>query len=195
MQYWILKDGGSEGSAMIDALPEGAPAKWKFHKGQPLASEFPQDAKVRFSQNYPDDRRLYDFVETTIGLLVASERVKSIFENLDIENAEFLPITILDHAGGTAGENYFIVNLLGSADLIDMDRSDFRMGRVNKDQIKRMKRMVLASDKIPAGFKIGRASTMMRLYVMADEVKAAFEREGVTGYVALEADGWNGMDF
>ncbi len=90
--------------------------------------------------------------------------------------------------------DYYILNLVGSLDCIDMEKSEYRMGRIVKDRIKRIKNLVLDEDKIPAEAKIFRLVHKPDEYIVSDEVRKAFEENGIANFRLLEAQGWGGLD-
>ncbi|QDE72313.1 imm11 family protein [Myxococcus xanthus] len=192
MDYWVLKAESADG-AIIDALPEGSPTNWKFSRGEPLARQFPAGGKVSFSDHFPDRRQLYDFVRNTVGVLLVSSRVKQVLENLQVDNAEFLPVTMCDHQWSPVAEGYGILNVLGSQDVIDLERSKYRLDRITKKEIARLNRMAVASEKVDPKADIFRARNMMELILISDRTKQAFEQAGLTGFRAHPAEGFDDM--
>lgn len=195
MNYFVLKVPAGPEDAVIDSLPEGAPAEWRFDEGQALAAEFPSDAVLKFSSNFPDGRRLHDFVANVLTMLIVSPKVRQVLEELEVPQVEYLPVTIVDHRGQVAGEDYSIVNLLGSQPAIDMSKSRYDMSHLAKDQIGDIDELVLDRDAIAADAKLFRATTSRRLFLMREDVLQALDAAGVEGKRTFVADGWDGMDF
>lgn len=194
MDYWILtaqsKDGG-----VIDAYPPGAPASYLFHKARPLASQFPADAAVRFSKNFPQARKLEDFQPNTLGALIVSRRVRELLDGLGVKNAEYLPVAVKDHQDQVVAPDYAILNLVGAEPAIDLEASAVEMGSVDKEQLSSIERLVLDHGAISPDAKIFRCTARRRLFMIRDDVKAAFEEAGLTGYRLFAADGWDGEDY
>ncbi|NOJ79314.1 imm11 family protein [Myxococcus xanthus] len=192
MDYWVLKAESADG-AIIDALPEGSPTNWKFSRGEPLVRQFPAGGKVSFSDHFPERRKLYDFVRNTVGVLLVSSRVRQVLEDLQVHNAEFLPVTMCDHQWSPVAEGYGILNVLGSQDVIDLERSKYRLDRITKKEIARLNRMAVASEKVDPKADIFRARNMMELILISDRTKQAFEQAGLTGFRAHPAEGFDDM--
>ena len=95
MAWWVL--GSRNDGAVIDARPKDGPEGWRYHVGTRLSVDYPPDAAMGFSRNFPDNRKLYDFVTNTVRIYIVSPRVRRIVEELDGQNVEFLPLTLLDH--------------------------------------------------------------------------------------------------
>ncbi|MCY1042220.1 hypothetical protein OV208_12925 [Corallococcus sp. bb12-1] len=192
MNYWVLKAESPDG-AIIDAMPKDSPTNWKLSKGEPLARQFPMGGKVSFSDHFPDRRKVYDFVRNTVGVLLVSSRVKQVLEELQVDNTEFLPITLCDHQWKPVGKDYGILNVLGSQDVIDMKKSDYDIDPITQKEITRLGNLVLTKDGIDPKAEVFRARDMMELILISDRVQEAFVNAGLTGFVAHPAEGFDDM--
>lgn len=191
MKYWVFECGGNDG-ALIDVLPDHCPAKWRFNEGESLIREYPSEVNLKFSNNRPEGRKLYDFVDNIIGFIIASERVKAVVEQYE-KNVEFLPVTIFDHKGNVAGENYYIINLLGSQPAVDMNKSTYRMDALEEEQMDRIKDFKGDYDAIDPEATFFREKNMLRLFLLRNDLHEAFVKEGFTGFEVWEAEGWDGL--
>lgn len=90
--------------------------------------------------------------------------------------------------------DYYILNLLGSIDRIDMEESDFVESAFFPAQISDIDELVVNDLSLPEGKKVFRASTKMDQIFISDEVKTAFEEASIKGYNVFEAEGWDGLD-
>ncbi len=194
MSYWVLTAQSREGG-VIDAYPLGSPDDYLFDEAIPLANEFPPDAAVRFSKNFPQARKLEDFQPNTLGALIVSRRVRELLDGLGVKNAEYLPVAVKDHASQVAAPDYAILNLIGAEPAIDMNASVVVMDDLEQDQIYKIKKLVVDRGAISPDVKIFRCTARRLLYMIRDDVKAAFEKAGLTGYRLFAADGWNGKDY
>jgi hypothetical protein len=163
-------------------------------QGEPLREKLPAGARLSFSENYAQLRKLYDFVANTLLTLLVSEKVKNVLEGLEATNCEFIPITLLNHKGKVASTSHYLLNILGSEDAIDMEKSVCVMGSLEKEQILGIRKLVLKHDGISPGAHIFRAKTKMDEYFISQKLHEAFQREGITGYRTIPADGWDGTD-
>ncbi len=150
--------------------------------------------EVSFSNNYPDDRNLYDFQPNMMSNLLVSGRARKLIESLSVSNAEWLPVAIKDHKGNVVGPDYAFLNLLGAEDAIDMERSDYEMDSLEKDQIGVIDRLALNTSAISPDAKMFRCTKERRLILIRDDVHAAFEQAGLTGFKVYEAEGWDGLE-
>ena len=192
MKYFVIKVMAEE-AGFIDSYPRGSPADWKFDEGISLAKDFPAGGEVSFSDNYPDDRNLYDFQPNLMSDLLVSGRARKLIESLGITQAEWLPVVVKDHQGSVVDPDYAFLNLLGAEDAIDMERSVYRMDALEKDQIGRIKKLALKYESISVQAKMFRCTKERRLILIREDVHAAFSQAGLTGLRTYEAEGWNGL--
>ncbi|QDE87497.1 hypothetical protein BHS06_00235 [Myxococcus xanthus] len=193
VKYFVFKVMAEE-AGFIDTYPHGSPADWKFEKGISLANDFPKGGEVSFSDNYPDDRNLYDFQPNLMSDLLISGRARQFIESLGITNAEWLPVVVKDHEGAVVGPDYAFLNLLGAEDAIDMARSVYEMNHISKDQIGLIEQLTLSPDRISPHAKMFRCRTYRRLILVREDTLAAFQREGLTGFRTYDAEGWDGVE-
>jgi hypothetical protein len=193
MNFFVLTTYAMDGG-LIEMYPDKSPAGWRFDKGQSLIKEFPRNAAVQFSDNYPDARKVYDFQPNTLDALIISARVRKLLESLEITNAEYLPVVVKDHKSQIVGEDYAILNLLGGEDAIDMEKSVYKMNNINKEQIGRIKKLAINEKGIRPDVKMFRCSKQLRLVLIREDVHEAFKKAGLTGFKVYKAEGWNGME-
>ncbi|KFA92785.1 hypothetical protein Q664_13065 [Archangium violaceum Cb vi76] len=185
---------GDHSSAVIDALPEGGPRLYLLTRGESLGERFPVGAKLQFSEDFAQLRKLYDFVTNTLRTLFVSEKVKQVLEHLGANNCEFIPVTILNHKGKVASSSHYLLNILGSEDAIDMEKSVCVMDAMKPDQIFGIRQLVLKREGLSPEALIFRAKSKMNEYFISQKLHEAFQREGITGYRVFPADGWDGVN-
>jgi hypothetical protein len=193
LSYFVLAEKRDKTSAIVEGMPENGPTEWKYNEGKPLARVFPSAATVRFSTNFPDRRELRDFIPNPLSALFVSPKARAVIECLVRVQCEFLPITVNDHTGSPVGKDYAILNLLGGVPAIDMKNSKVVMGSLDKTQISYIDHLVLDTAAIGPEDVFFRASMRRRLFIIREDVKAAFEQAGLTGWKTYPCDGWNGM--
>ena len=197
MSYWVLFSTNYDDGAFLFKEPESGPDGFEYDEGLSLLKDFPsqKDAIMNFDPNYPDGIKLYDFVESINSFHVINSKVKDVFQSLNLQGLEFLPISVVNHNNEVASNDYFILNPLSSINFIDMKQSEYRMDDLDETQISRMKKLVIANDDVPKDAKLFRATTMMDQLFIHDDVKKALEAANITGYKLMPADGWEGFDF
>ena len=197
MKYWVFKVSAPEGGAYVSEVSSKGPKAFRYDKGESLLAEFPEEgmAGMYFDPDYPDETELFDFVDNINTLIIANKKVRDVLMSLELTNIEFLPIWLYDHQDQVASKEYAIINVLGSVDCIDMDKSEFDMDSLIETQIYSIDKLILDHKAIPDDAKIFRATTKLDEIFVHDDVKNAMETAGLEGCVFIEADGWDGMDF
>ncbi|HYO55097.1 imm11 family protein [Archangium sp.] len=193
MSYWILSK-KPNGGALLDMLPDGSPQEFRFRQGLSLAPEFPMGGAMQFSSLFQQYIKVFDFVTALLPVLVVSSRVRRVLEQLEADNCEFLPVILKDHKGNVASTEHFVLHVLGSQDAIDLERSQYKTGALVEDQIKTMKKLVLAPERIDPKALLFRPSRMRHRFMLHQRLLDAFMAAGLTGLHVYPAEGWNGMD-
>lgn len=189
--FWML-DTFSNPGAIIETYAVEAPSKWRLFKGKSIASQFPAGATLRFSKNFPRQRKLFDFVANTMSLLIASKKVKDVLDAAGVDNCEYLPVAVKDHKDKVVGPEYFIIHPLGGEDGIDLEKSVYDKEPFDESEIERVHTLVLRKEAISPHARLFRFKPLMREYVVDQRVADALNASGVTGYRLLAADGWDG---
>jgi len=194
MKYWAIKTPLLSDGVYLSKVSSKMPESYKFDEGVSLVDEYPsvEDCKIYYDPNYPENICLYDFVSNISRLLIINSKVKSVFDNLGINNIEYLPIWLCNHKSEVSSKDYMICNVLGGVDIFDMEKSNYVIGSINKEQIRRVKSMTVNYDAIPEDAKVFRASKKLDQIFIRDDVKQALEEANIEGFSLKQADGWNG---
>jgi hypothetical protein len=192
MNYWVI-DTHNDG-ALIGGFPRSKIKDWRYGEGERLAKEFPKKATVQFADKFKDRRKLYDFIFNLESALFVSSKVKTILEELETPDLEFLPISVKDHKGAVVADDYFILNPIGTQDIIDMKKSKVVMSPLIDGEIDDIDKLALQPKAVPKDAHLFRAKNMPSLILVDDAVRKAFEKSEVTGYRLFKAEGWNGHD-
>ncbi|MFP2907955.1 imm11 family protein [Pyxidicoccus sp. 3LFB2] len=190
--YWVLKTDYT--SAVIEHLPPDGPEADVLDEGEPVAALFPPEPTVRFSETFPKQRKVCDFMANIFGSNIVSAKVKRILEAQGAKNCEFIPLVILDHKGKVASKEHFLLQVLGHVEAVDMERSNVVMNSILKDRIGNFKHMVLDRKAIPPDAVIFRLSRKRDEFLVNQATYEALTKEGVTGLKCFKADDWNGLD-
>ena len=195
MKYWVIKPSGSSDAAYLSEVSSNMPRAKNFRKAISLKEEYPpvEDCKIYYDPQYPDGTQLYGFLDNINDFLIANGEVRKIFEELGATDIEYLPVWLCDHKHEISSKDYTICNVLKSADVIDMDKSEYKMGSLDKTQIKLLTKLVIDYDAIPEDANVFRASKMLAQIFINDNVKQALENAGIEGFSVVEAEGWNGL--
>ena len=192
MDYFVLTTGSEQGG-VIDALPSGSPKGWKFNEGTPLAKEFPAKAALVFTPNFPKQRKLEDFQPNILSLLIVSSRARKLFESMGVEGAEYLPVAIKDHKKKVVAPDYSILNLLGTEDAIDLERSKVVMDTIIDGDIAEVRKLALNRKGIRPEAKMFRCARRTRLILVRGDIRTAIEKAALTGCKLVPAEGFDDL--
>ena len=194
MKYWVIKPSSLSDGAYLSGLSSTMPKAQKFRKGISLINNYPapEDCKIYYDPQYPEGTRLYGVLDNITDFLIINGDVRNVFEDAGVDSIEYLPIWLCDHKHEISSKDYTICNVLNKVDIVDMDKSTYRISSLDEGQINRIKKLVVNYDAIPEDAKMFRASKKLDQIFINDDVKQALEKAGIEGYVVKEADGWNG---
>lgn len=115
-------EGGDPGNVCLDEEPEGIKRSWKLNEGTPMGDDYPPGMPpLRMSTDYLG-KKLASFLRNVSSLIIVEARLKDALQATGVP-MECLPFTLINHKGRVASRDYFIVNLLGSFDCLDLSRS------------------------------------------------------------------------
>ncbi|TEW52545.1 imm11 family protein [Psychromonas algicola] len=194
MKYWVFKsDFGGDG-VYLSSLPGEGPEDYEYSDGIVLADRHPNGkaSAMYYDPSYPERTKLFDFIDNLDGVLIANQKVVNLLKDFGVDNVEYLPVWLMDHQDSLVSKDYFILNVLGGVEIIDMEASTYRMGVLIEDQVDRIKNLVVSYENIPKNAHLFRASKKTNAFFISDDLKQAFEQNKVKGYRAIAADGWNG---
>jgi len=189
--YWVWLECSEKDSAIIKSFPNDGPESWELFEGEPLAAQFPEIVRLKFSPSRPDNIRLYDFVENTNLVRIVSKRVRAIFDQFSIDQVEYIPVEIMDHQGNLASNDYFLMNVMNTQPIIDMKRSKYEMCLIEEDQISDFDKIRISTEQADKDARIFRSDRQASLYFMTDDVVQAIKAAGLTGLKVVKAEGWD----
>src|SRR5687767_8578816 len=101
----------------------GSPKLWstvKLHAGESVVADYPGGLSYQMSDLFPDDILLSDNYQVA-GQIIVSSKLKAYLQQALPDHAlEFLAVSILNHKGRVASDEYFIVHPVGTQDCIDL---------------------------------------------------------------------------
>lgn len=190
--YYILLDCSATDSVVIANLPEDILDRRDINKGGRLLNSIAHPLKLVFSRNFPDNRKLYDFVSNTMNLSIVSEKVKNFFIAEKLEDLEFLPVEIVDLKEDVVGQEYYLINFLRREPIIDMEKSKCRMSSIQPLYIARIKLLHLDVENVDPDQRLFLATNELRMVFITKDLLDKMISSGITGIRALKAEGWNG---
>jgi len=192
--FHVLMECGYNDSAIIQSIPEGSLDKRDFNRGHVLSNTIEDKLTLHFSDEYPENIKLYDFVENTLNLLIVSERTKTVFDNEEVKDLDYIPVQLVDHKGNIAGKDYYIVNFLKRQPIIDMDNSEYDLSYVS-NLILDIDLLCLNITEVDSDAKLFRSTTEATMNFIRDDLLQALQRAELKGIKTVLAEGWDGNTF
>lgn len=179
----MVDDISSEEDIIIDGKPKVLRDNkdLSFRKGQVVYRDIP---KIYHEFEESIDGELNEAVIATgfRGPLVSSN-IKEILEQLEVENLQFFPVELYHKNAKKTIEGYYIMNVIGSFDPIDYDKTDITYidipGGKRIGDFSSLTFIPMDDLKLP---KIFRLKPYMPIMVADSSVKEAFEKNYITGF-------------
>ncbi len=126
-----------------------------------------------------------DLVANNFHLHIVSSRLKHLLEGSS--EGEFLPVSIYNHKGRVAEEDYYIANVFNAVECVDRSRSRCIESATRPGQLSILKSLQLDTQRIPAESQLFRLKEMPALIIIRSDLRARLEAAGVTGvrYVGM----------
>ncbi len=188
MNYYIwTRDDEDDALAWIKKVPDSIYKKlYRFDEGVLVKDWFPDD--VVFELDLGKGMKLSDSIPNILSLLIVSEKLKQILEKDSGAEFEFFLVKIKDQKGNFVEGNYYVANVIGSVDCVDMEKSNYIMGKINKDQVNYFKELVLDEEKIQSDLKIFRLQQQTKTITVNEALGVAILKAGCTGVLFQEVD-------
>jgi len=135
--------------------------------------------------------RLHDLVGNTMGWLIASAPLRAIISrHCASEEIEWLETALETEPKkkkrpAVRVDGWAVGNPLGARPAVDRERSDVEMDTVIKDQVKSVRRLVLAPDLAEGGPALFRAADMRRFLFVRSDLAAEIRAAKMTGGVLV----------
>lgn len=183
--YFILAASSAPEYCSIGPLPDQlARQKWRIAEGQPMGEHHPARARLDMDTRHAGVV-VPDLVANNFHLHIVSSRLKHLLES-DSEG-EFLPVSIYNHKGRIAEEDYYIANVFRAVECVDRSRSRCTESATKPGQLSILKNLQLDTQRIPADAQLFRLKEMPALLIIRGDLRARMEEAGVTGarYVGM----------
>lgn len=134
MKYFRLDIGvlNNDGFCFLSEPPEGTNAyTHRMAQGYSMGKHFPRQPRARMSKKYGGSK-LPSLVGNTDSFLIVSGEVKKVIERVNHAQTEYLRFSLCYQNGRLASDNYYIINILGTFDCLNLNKSkiDYYKGEI-----------------------------------------------------------------
>jgi hypothetical protein len=186
--YYVLRyDGFSETEALPLPRPALPVADMTFNNGV-LVADPPE--RITFTMTKEEKGDLGDWVPTGLPGLVISKKFRQALEGAGVDNVQYIPAEIRDAVDKRSYTDYFVANVIGVVDCIDMAQSKLTMRAALPDKIRDINELHIDEKRAAthAMFRLGRKASLI---LVNEKVKKALERAKLQGPALVEAEGFS----
>ncbi len=177
MKHFVMNADYVEGYARVGTLENGPEGDIK--EGASVLAQMRDDAYYQVEAEFAKNTKIADAVGS-LSHFVVSARLKAAIEPLvAAAEVELLPVRLKDAKGQPIDGQFFIVNPLGSIDVIDAEASQAKFNPLVEGVILRVKRLVLK----PTEAAMFRPAHMTRVILVREDL---VEKLGAGGFVGLD---------
>lgn len=155
-------------------------------RGDSLAGAWPEDVSFRMDPDFPRQIALSDHLLNPENLIIASPALASFFKGVASLNLEYLPVTVYNHKGRVASDEYQIVHLINPQACIDTAASGVEWNSINPNWIDTVENLVIDESKIDPDVPLFRVKHLRDAIVIRDDLAEAIVDAGFTGIEFVE---------
>jgi hypothetical protein len=161
---------------------------YEIKRGAPRADGFPSDACFEMDKRFPRQVKLADSPSNLEGMVVVSAPLKALLESTKPPSVELLRVSIINHKGRVASEEYFIVNPLRVIDCIDKTRSEIKWNAIDTTAISGCLRLVLDLGAVDDDVLLLRPKHLENVVAVRRDLAESITAGGFTGVDFTEVD-------
>jgi len=185
-KYYIFESIYDDYFAQLSSSPdEMNKVDWKIPLGLSVKNEFPSNIKLEFNEMHPGIS-VPDLVDNTLHFHIVSEKLKNILSDEVVQEIEFLPINIINHKKREEPGMYYIANLIGSVDCVDMENSSYRESNLKPEYFSRIKVLYIDETKVPEDCKLFRLSKMPWVFIIREDLVDVLKNKGIKGFKQIQ---------
>jgi hypothetical protein len=186
----------TETSPPIRLSDEGSCNEMIWENGQVLDSNKYDFSRLEFICERLKSRAMTDYAVTDMGCPIVSERLKTFFENNNIDNIQYFQATVIESEGKPAKGGYYAANFIGLVDCIDRDASETRARRDDNGElniITRISKLALKDLEVSYN-QLYRVYAFTRLILIDSSFKEKIDAAGLTGIRLVDPERWDGQN-
>lgn len=169
-----------EGACALSGMT-GFEDDWKLIYGESVIQDFPAKACFAMDPDSPRDILLTDNLYNGDMLIVASQKLHQLIDELHPAAIEYLPIPIYNHKKRVIAERYVIVHPVEPVDCLVVDACEPEWGRINKKAIDRVKHLVIDEKRIPPERLLFRPQLFCEVILLHRSLAKKIDAANLTG--------------
>lgn len=174
----------SKGEATGEYVP-----LFRTTEGTAIADRYPTDpfdTRIHLDPSFPG-LKPGSFVGNTGGLVLVHEDVAAAFaSDLTLGEYETLPFTLIDHKGRDLRRDYVLFSPLGTADVLDPERSEFRLH--HDGEIAEVTKVVMSAAKLASAPDIFRLQEDPYEVFFSGRALEPLQKSGFTNFAFADVE-------
>ncbi len=188
MDYFIaIADPARLEGCVISRFPAAMVPIYQPAEGIPLGALYPQPLDFVMASDR-GGKAVFDCIHNTLGYFIVSAELRDVLEQECPTAIEFLPINLINHKGRRDKRDFFIANVLGTVDCVDLDKSDYVEDAMTSGEFLYLDKLVVDEPRIPANRNIFRIASMPSIVLVRDDLASTLRQSGVDGLGLLPLD-------
>ena len=160
--------------------------QYRLTDGVPMLVDFPSDASFTMDPDFPTDMVLVDNLINTDGLVIVSQELKEFLAGENLQEVEFLPVTIINHKGRPVPDPYFIVHPINHVECLDLEESEAEFDLIDTDAIDSVEQIALDDSKVDSAREFFRPAPFCDVALISKRLAQAIDDAGFTGVRWIE---------
>lgn len=181
MKYYMINTLGNDQDktlAFITRPPEGLGIhNYRMARGIAIGDIYPQAAKIYLERRKPGTK-LVSLIGNTQRYLIVCTDMKELIEQHVNDELELLAFTLYDHKERVLSDDYWIINPIGTNDVLNKDASDIRYSVDNPADVVSVRKFILDPELLTAEPNLFRVPQVASRYFISERLaRAFFERD------------------
>lgn len=185
---YVIWDSKDEGNSCVLLSIKNVKRDFELQEGIPKIADFPKDAFFPMDPQYKKNVKLTDNLINTDSLIVVSSKLKDFLQAQQLKNVEYLRVSIINHKGRLASNDYFIVHPIIPQDCLDIEKSGATWNDIIPTDIDSVDKLVIDEAKIDPEVALFRLKYFCPPVLVRRDLAKAITQAGFTGVLWVELD-------
>jgi hypothetical protein len=193
MNFLVWRSVTEEGRCELKSAAMGSFVK-ALERGDVLPEDLSSRLKFRMDDLFPDAIELSDNQVVGDQIVISGLLKKQLQKVLPPDQTQYLKVTILNHKGRVAADDYSILHPREVCDCIDLEASQVKWNPISKDVVRGCKKLVIHEQRIPSQLQVFRLKHWPAKVLVRKTLAAQLQKAGYVGLDFVAPSSYDGMD-
>jgi len=180
MGYKLFQKQRKSPYCVLDYM-DGYEDDFKLFKGISVSKEWPGDVSFPMDDDFKKLIKLSDHLDNQQSFIIASPKLRNVFEDENVKYVEYLAIKVLNHKNRIASDDYCIVNSVTTQDCMDVEKSGVTWNRIVPEDIQKADHLTLDEAKIKTDATLFRVKGIRNAVFVRDDLAEKISERECTG--------------